>query len=82
MKTLTLQRVFLAILCVVSSSCTVMDQEASTDESEVFTKPKPDYPVSEYERRREGWVLIAYSVSRGGIIDDLYVKETSGNSRF
>lgn len=68
------------VLLAFSSSCTVMDVDPPSDESEVFTKPEPEYPKSELERRREGWVLVAYSVSRGGIIEDLYVRDSSGNS--
>lgn len=82
MNILTPQLVVAAILCAASWSCTVMDQEPPTDESEVFTKPEPEYPQSELERRREGWVLVAYSVGRGGLVDDLFVEDSSGNIKF
>jgi TonB family protein len=82
MKTLYLQLVLPAILVVFSSSCTFMEMGSPTDESEVFTRPEPEFPQSERQRGREGWVLIAYSVGRSGIVDDLYVRESSGNSKF
>lgn len=59
-----------------------MDHEPPADESEVFTKPEPEYPKSELEMRREGWVLVTYHVGRSGIVDDLFVEDSSGNSKF
>jgi TonB family protein len=59
-----------------------MEMDSPTDESEVFTKPEPEFPQSEYMSRSEGWVLIDYSVSRGGIVEHPYVRESSGNSGF
>ena len=82
MKTLTLQRVLLAILCVISSSCTVMDQEPATDKSDVFTKPAPEFPKPEYQNGTEGWVVIDYSVGRGGVVEYLHIRDSSGSSNF
>jgi len=59
-----------------------MDQETSTDESEIFSKQSPDYPGREYQRGQEGWVVIDYSVGRGGVVEYYHIRDSSGNGNF
>jgi len=70
--------IFLAIL----TACTVMPMEMANTEAQVFTQPKPEFPESELVRGREGWVLIAYTVSRSGLVSELGIKDSSRNSAF
>jgi TonB family protein len=59
-----------------------MQMETANTEAEVFTKPKPEFPNSELRRGREGWVLIAYTVTRSGLVGDLGIRDSSGNIAF
>ncbi len=70
--------VFLAVL----TACTLMQVETANTDTQVFTKPEPKFPESELVRGREGWVLIAYTVTRGGLVSDLGIRDSSGKSAF
>ncbi|MDJ0814199.1 MAG: energy transducer TonB [Woeseiaceae bacterium] len=80
---LSLLRYGLIFLCLAcGAACTVTDLEEPETEDEAFGQPKPIFPESEYQRGREGWVLVGYAVSRGGLVTDVGVLESSGNKAF
>lgn len=81
MKARHLQLVLLAILFALSS-CISMDSGQSSGGSDPFARSGPKFPDSEYFMRREGWVVLGYTVSRGGIVDDVHIRDSSGNSNF
>ena len=81
MKASTLQTVLAAFLCAIGSSCATTNQETSPVD-DVFTKPSPDYPGREYQSGKEGWVVIDYSVGRGGVVEYLHLRDSSGNANF
>ena len=56
--------------------------ETANTEAQVFPTPKPKFPESELVRGREGWVLIAYTVTRSGLVSDLGIRDSSGNNAF
>jgi len=45
-------------------------------------RPKPEFPQSEFNRAREGWVVVAYTVNNGGVIVDPGIKNSSGSDAF
>ena len=81
MNASTLQIVLVAFLCAMGSSCATTDEETSPVD-DVFTKPTPDYPHREYHSGKEGWVIIDYSVGRGGVVEYLHLRDSSGNANF
>ena len=70
------------ISLVVFSACTVANLEPATTEEEAFGKPKPEFPMTEYSRVREGWSLVGMSVSRAGLVTDLGILDSSGSDAF
>jgi len=82
MTTSILQSGLITISLVALSACTVADLEPARSEEQAFGKPKPDFPMTEYSRVREGWVMVSLSVSRAGFVIDLGVLESSGSDAF
>jgi TonB family protein len=66
----------------VFSACTVADLEPPSSEEEAFGKPKPEFPMTEYSNVREGWVMVGLVVSRGGLVTDVGVLDSSGSDAF
>jgi len=70
------------VLIAVFSACTVADLEPPSTEEEAFGKPKPEFPMTEYSDVREGWVMVGMVVSRGGLVSDVGVLDSSGSEAF
>ena len=76
------QTVLILAILMALAACTVVQLDEAQDEDEVFTRPKPVYPDSEGETGREGWVMVAYAVDRGGLVSGVEISDTSGNDAF
>lgn len=82
MKNSTLQLILSATLCVASASCSITDEEATPDDADVFAREAPEFPNSEFQRGTEGWVVLDYSVGRGGVVEYIHIRDSSGNGNF
>ncbi|MDJ0906877.1 MAG: energy transducer TonB [Woeseiaceae bacterium] len=74
--------VLIAVLLFVASACTVMDMESLENEDEAFGQPKPIFPESEFNKGREGWVMVGYEVAPSGLVTYVGVLDSSGNEAF
>lgn len=82
MNTINLKLFLAIVLCVASSSCSTTDQKPESGEPDAFSKPAPEFPNSEFQRGTEGWVVLDYSVGRGGVVEYIHIRDSSGNGNF
>jgi len=50
--------------------------------AQLIKQPKPEYPLSERISRREGWVVLKFTVSHEGTVVDPGVEDSSGSDAF
>ena len=72
----------LIFVCLAATfGCAVMNLDPETPE-DAFEKQGPRFPESEYVKGHEGWVLVGYTVTRSGLINDIGILESSGSEAF
>jgi hypothetical protein len=58
------------VLCAVLATDALAETEATNIVAQPIEQPKPEYPASERERSRDGWVVLNYTISDEGFIVD------------
>ncbi len=72
----------IAVLLSIAPACTVMDMESIDSQDQAFGQPKPIFPESEFNKGREGWVMVGYEVAPSGLVTYVGVLDSSGNEAF
>ena len=69
-------------LCTALPVDTMANKASTSAVVPIVEQPKPEFPKSESRRGREGWVVVGFTVSNIGDVDDVSIEDSSGSDAF
>jgi len=77
-----LRIVLILMVSIVLTACASTAEDEMSNGAQLIDRPKPVFPQSEFNRAREGWVVIAYTANNSGAVVDAGIKNSSGSDAF